>query len=81
MLLHTPPPTSHLASVVRTPAPTAPQRARQIDSHQLLAGTALVVQWTRTAPRLRALRTRQLSTPGQVLALQLAYEEACQLER
>ena len=58
-----------------------PCRNDTLPGQRALAGTALVVQWTRTAPRLRALRTRQLSTPGQVLALQLACEEACQLER
>jgi hypothetical protein len=45
-----------------------------------LAGTAQVLHWTRAARRLRAMRSRQLSTPGQALALQLACEEACQLE-
>ena len=57
-----------------------PCRNDTLPGQRALAGTALVVQWTRTAPRLRALRTRQLSAPGQSLATRLAREEACQLE-
>lgn len=45
-----------------------------------LAGMAQVMLWTRAAPHLHALQTRQLSTPGRLLAMQLACEEACRLE-
>ncbi|MCK9367723.1 MAG: hemin uptake protein HemP [Metallibacterium scheffleri] len=61
MLPHTPPLTSHLASVVRTPAPTAPQRARQIDSHQLLAGAReLAIEHLGQTYHLRLTRNDKL---------------------
>lgn len=58
-----------------------PCRSATLLRQRALAGTAQVLQWPRAARLLRALRTQQLSTPGQALARQLAREEACHLER
>ncbi len=61
MLSQTPPLTPHLASVARTPAPTAPQRARQVGSHQLLDGAReLAIEHLGQTYHLRLTRNDKL---------------------
>jgi hemin uptake protein HemP len=61
MLPRTPPLTAHLASVDPTPAPSAPQLARQIDSRQLLAGAReLAIEHLGQTYHLRLTRNDKL---------------------
>lgn len=61
MLLRTLPLASHPSSVDATPAPSAPQRARQIDSHQLLAGAReLAIEHLGQTYHLRLTRNDKL---------------------